>query len=401
MHPVLFTIPFSWVTLALLMTVFGVGGLLRGRFKPAERDSSYLWHLLGLNIRWGDVANPWSKALVTGLVQGGVAAAVGYGIFLVTRSVSPGLEGLPLHIYGVMMATAFIVGISLLAHQARREQLPPVLLRDAKDRPLRGRDGKPQSVSSADLVTDLAFYLLFAGLVGSRVLYIITRWEAEYAANPIRVFKITEGGLVWYGGFIGALLVAFWFIRRHKVSFLPYADILIPSVALGHGIGRLGCFAAGCCYGNVAHEGFPLTVQFPAGSPAFHDHSSAGLLGFGAEHSLPVYPTQLFEAGGETLIFFALLFIRSRKRFHGQVLLSYLFLYPLLRTVIEMFRGDAIRGFLFRWPTEEAPMLLSTSQAVSIGVALTGIALTIAILRQKSRAAASAADSDTAAASAS
>jgi phosphatidylglycerol:prolipoprotein diacylglycerol transferase len=130
-------------------------------------------------------------------------------------------------------------------------------------------------------------------------------------------------------------------------------------------------------------------VQFPHDSAAWYEHLTKHLIERSAATSLPVYPTQLFEAGGEALIFVALLFIRSRKRFHGQVTLSYFFLYPLLRTVIEMFRGDSIRGFLLHWPEKGHEMLLSTSQAVSLVVAIVGLVMTFVILRAKDRAEAS------------
>ena len=93
-----------------------------------------------------------------------------------------------------------------------------------------------------------------------------------------------------------------------------------------------------------------------------------------------------------TIIFLALLVIRSRKRFHGQVVLSYFFLYPLLRTVIEMFRGDSIRGFLFHWPEKGHEMLLSTSQAVSILMAIAGMLLTVGIIRSREKGADDTAD---------
>lgn len=386
MHPIFVTIPLSWTTAAVIALLFGLGGLVRARFKPAPGDASYLAGYLGLNVQWGQVQKPWSEAVVAGLMQAGIAAAVAVAAKLLLARVSPGTESVPLHFYGVMMASGFIIGLWLATRQVRREQFPAVQLYDQAGRILRDKNKQPVTVAPSDLIADLTFYLLVAGLAGSRVLYIITRWDAEYAHNPAKIFRVWEGGLVFYGGLIGATLTAYWFARKHRISFLPYADVLVPSVALGHALGRLGCFAAGCCFGNVAMDGFPLAVSFPEGSAAFHEHLRDGLLSAGATASLPVYPTQIIEALGETLIFFALLFIRTRKRFHGQVLLSYLFLYPILRTILEMFRGDKIRGFVFKWPSAEHPMLLSTSQAVSVLVAAAGIAVTVAIIRQKNRA---------------
>lgn len=400
MHPVLINIPLTLTTFIVVGLIFFAGGVIRARFAPADRDASYLATFLGLNVQWGVVAQPWSQALVAGLKPGaiavGVAVAARYGLTGMLKPDAAGNPSIPLHSYGVMMALAFIVGIGLATRQAAREQLPPVTLLGANGKPLKDRDGRTAAIPATELVSDLTFYLLIAGLVGSRILYIITRWDAEYARNPMKVFYIWEGGLVFYGGLIAATLTAYWFVRKHRIAFLPYADILVPSVALGHALGRLGCFAAGCCFGNVAHDHFPFGVSFPPGSPAFAEHLSDGLISASALGSLPVYPTQLLESIGETVIFFVLLMVRTRKRFHGQVVLTYFAAYPLLRFVIEMFRGDKIRAFFFHWPEPGKEMLLSTSQGISIAVALAGFVLLAMILRGKSRAAA--AGPDTAAA---
>jgi len=385
MHPILFEIPLTWWTVALVAALFGLGGVVRTRFAPAARDSSYLAEFLGLNVRWGEVVAGWDAALREGLKSAASAGLVAAAVKWVAHEKFQ-KESIPLHVYGLMMATAFVVGIGLAARQARREGLADVVLRDRDGVELKDAKGQRLSITASELVTDLGFRLLVSGLVGARLLYIVTRWQEEYADNPVKVFQIWEGGLVFYGGFILAALTAYFFVVKHRISFWPYADILIPSVALGHALGRLGCFAAGCCFGNVAREGFPLTVQFPAQSAAWWEHVSKHLIERTSAGSLPVYPTQLFEAAGEATIFLALLLIRARKRFHGQVTLSYFFLYPLLRTVIEMFRGDSIRGFLLHWPERGHEMLLSTSQAVSLAVAVTGLVMTFFILRAKDRA---------------
>jgi len=388
MHPILLEIPLTFWTVAIVALLFGVGGTIRSRFAPARRDASYLAEFLGLNVRWSEPVRPWGAAIGQGLVSAAAAGAVAWGVrwFAENRL---GRDSVPLHSYGMAMALAFVLGIGLSSRWAREDKLPAVPLRDKFGVPLKDRSGAPLTISASELVGDLSFYLLLAGLGGARLLYIITNWSTEYAPDPLKALKLWEGGLVFYGGFIAAVITAFVYIRRHRIPFLPYGDILLPSVALGHAIGRLGCYAAGCCFGNVARDGFPWTVQFPRGSPAFYEHLGHGHINALAAQSLPVYPTQLMEATGEALIFVALLLVRRRKRFDGQVLLTYMFLYPLLRTVLEMFRGDSIRKFLFHWPAEGRELLLSTSQAVSIGVAIAGLLIRAAILRgQKNKAAA-------------
>jgi phosphatidylglycerol:prolipoprotein diacylglycerol transferase len=174
--------------------------------------------------------------------------------------------------------------------------------------------------------------------------------------------------LVFYGGFLGALLLVIWYVRRHKMSFLRTADVLAPSLAIGHFWGRLGCYAAGCCWGRVS--GLPWATRFPRGSLVFDDMYARGFIAPGSELTPPLHPTQLYEAGGELLIFFLLLFLRRRKRFDGHVLLGYLVMYPVLRSIIEVFRGDAARKYVIEGT-------LSTSQFVSILVMGGAIALAV------------------------
>ena len=114
------------------------------------------------------------------------------------------------------------------------------------------------------------FYLIVAGLGGANVLYNLTRWDEKkfgHGAEVLMFWKWWSLGLVWYGGLLAAFFVGWWFVPKHKVSFWPYADLVVSGVAIGHALGRLGCFSAGCCFGNPASEGFPFTVHFPPGSP--------------------------------------------------------------------------------------------------------------------------------------
>lgn len=239
-----------------------------------------------------------------------------------------------------------------------------------------------------DDVLDFAFWALVGGMVGARVVFIIVNWR-DYMANPIKIVQFWKGGLVFYGSALGGFAAYLWFIRKRNISFtnsLMLADIIIPSIPVAHAFGRLGCVAAGCCWGQSAYHldeaghavaDIPLAAQFPQGSLAYTslirsepDNIVAIMRETGS--TLPLFPSQLVESFGVMCIFAILLFIRSRKWFHGQVLLSYAILYPILRFTLEYFRGDKERGIAF----------LSTSQFISLGMAAAAL-ITLLVLRKK------------------
>jgi len=254
-----------------------------------------------------------------------------------------------LHTYGVLIASGFLFAMMLAKRQAEREHEDP------------------------DRVVDLAFYVLLFGLIGSRIVFIFTKLD-EYLANPLDIVMFWRGGLVWYGGFILATLYVFYYTRRHRLNFFKYADIFMPYVALAHAFGRLGCLAAGCCFGRPTDV--PWAVVFPTGSMAHSAQVSEGLVGYG---DLPhaIHPTQLYESGAEMAMFWILILIRPRKRFHGQLFLTWLAVYPIIRSIIETFRGDKERGI---WA-----LGMSTSQWISILVA--GFAVWLFFYLRKQRAA--------------
>ncbi len=256
---------------------------------------------------------------------------------------------LPLHTYGVAIAAAFLVAIFVGTRTAARTGEDP------------------------DKVRDLCFWLLVSSLVGARLVFIATNIP-DYVRlcrdehDCWRALRVWEGGLVFYGGFFAALAVAVFYTRRYGMKFWRTADILAPSVALGHFFGRLGCFAAGCCWGAEAHgRALWWAARFPAESLAYQDYAARGALPAFAARTPPLHPVQLYEALGELTLFFALSLLGRRKRWDGQVLVAYLFGYALLRFVVELYRGDAARKFVIG--------TLSTSQAIAIVAALLAGAL--------------------------
>ena len=253
----------------------------------------------------------------------------------------PFSEPQPIHSYGILIAIGFVLATQMIAREAKRL-------------------GEPRP----DKLTDLAFYLLLVGLVGSRVLYIIVNIE-EYAAHPYEILYFWRGGLVFYGGFFAAVGYAVWWCRRNGKPLFLIADILIPMVAFNHVWGRIGCVAAGCCFGAITHS--PVGIEYPIQSVVQQmQHAQGFIRAF--DRPLPVHAVQLYEAAGELALFMLLMWLRDRKRYHGQLLLVWLALYPILRSFCEALRGDKERGFV-------VPGLISTSLFVSVLTALAAIAL--------------------------
>lgn len=248
----------------------------------------------------------------------------------------PLFGGIPIYSYGVMVALGFIAGMAWVGYESRRLKQDP------------GR------------AMDLVFYVIVAAIVGSRILHVLISERDRFFANPLMIFKIWEGGLVFYGGLLGALLVSAWYIRRHHMQLWVTVDIFAPAIALGHAIGRVGCLLAGCCFGRVADMAHWYTLIFPGDVHSF------------APSGIPLFPTQPMETIGEFIIFGILFGLRRVKRFEGQILASYLILYAILRTITEQFRGDVERGFLIEpW--------LSTSRFISLFLFVAGI--TIYVMR--------------------
>jgi phosphatidylglycerol:prolipoprotein diacylglycerol transferase len=238
---------------------------------------------------------------------------------LLGRHIGP----LTLHTYGFLLALAFLAGLWVAARQARRAGLDP------------GR------------VTDLAVYVLIAGLIGAKVLFVIVEWR-YYAEHPREILSVFQLGGVFYGGLMAAFPVAWWFVKRYGLDGWKTADVLAPGVAIGQAVGRLGCFAAGCCHGRATHVAWAVT---------FRDIYAARTSGTPLD--VPLHPVQLYESAAAVVIFAALLWLSPRKKFDGQVVVAYVVLYSMARFGIEFFRGDSARGFVLGG-------LLSTSQLIAI-----------------------------------
>jgi phosphatidylglycerol---prolipoprotein diacylglyceryl transferase len=202
---------------------------------------------------------------------------------------------------------------------------------------------------SFEQAVDLFFYTVLSAIVGSRLLFVLVNFHA-YRQDPIRVFKIWEGGLIFYGGLILAVWVSVWYMIRHRLPIWKLADLVSPPIALGLFLGRIGCFLAGCCYGKETSTSCGVV---------FTDSNSLARL------NVPLHPTQLYDAANGLAIFFILSWIERKKSFDGEIFWLFLLLYSAGRFFVEMFRGDP-RGVVFGG-------ILSTSQGMGTLLAITSL----------------------------
>jgi phosphatidylglycerol:prolipoprotein diacylglycerol transferase len=204
------------------------------------------------------------------------------------------LGSLDIYTYGVLVAAGFVGGLMVAAWRAKRAGIPP------------------------QHVSDLGIWLIVAGMGSAKILHLLLYWDSVAQAWHETGLRSLREGFVFYGGFIGASIATVIFARLRKVPLWKLADVLAPSVALGHALGRLGCFFNGCCAGRACS--WPWAVPSPLG--------------------VMVHPTQLYESAGNLAIFAALTFFWPKKKYDGQVWWLYVFSYGTLRFGVEFFRGD-------------------------------------------------------------
>jgi len=264
---------------------------------------------------------------------------------------------IPIRGYGVMAALGFVFALLVMRKLARKSGM------------------------KEQFVYDLWFAGFIGGWLGARIWYVIQFWSEQFADDPWQVFAITSGGLVWYGGIIGATVAVIGLLRVKRKSILGYLDLTMPAGALGLAFGRVGCFLNGCCFGRTTD--LPWAVRFPktgvipyelpdgsiyyeaAGSPVFRHHFVKHLVTIEDAWSLPVHPTQIYASLYALFLFAILYWYYGRRKAPGQVFAVGLMLYAPMR-------------FFFEWLRDDVPPALAgltPAQVMSIGLVIFGAAL--------------------------
>ncbi len=241
--------------------------------------------------------------------------------------------------YGFFFALGVLLGVLLCLRLAKKEKL--------------------------DLVVfgDFVFFVMILSLLGAK-LWLLGSNLDYYLKYPGEILYMLKEGGAFYGGLIFGAVFAVWFIRRHRLSYRQLGDIAAPSLALGHFFGRLGCFAAGCCWGREAAHSH-LAVTFTS----LKANSLSGVPLF-----TPLYPTQLMEAALNLCNFFILIMLYHKRKFKGQVIAFYMLNYSVVRFFVEYFRGDPDRGYIFGG-MDEPFASLSVPQLVSVIGVITALVL--------------------------
>lgn len=238
------------------------------------------------------------------------------------------IGGFTIHWYGIFLALGVVAGVWTASRRCVLDKIQPVV------------------------ITDLAPWLVGGVIVGARLLYVLSYWESQFADKPFwHVFNLRSGGLVFYGGLIGAVLATYGYLRVRKLPVWKVADALAPSIALGHALGRIGCLMFGCCYGRICE--LPWAVQFPP------DHES---------YPQTVHPTQIYEAVLNFALYLGLAWLYRRKKFDGQIFCVYLISYAMVRSFVELFRGDYN-------PSQYLGGWFTPAHAVSVAIFALGIFL--------------------------
>jgi len=235
--------------------------------------------------------------------------------------------GITIYTYGFMFALGLGLAIYFSILTAKKENINP------------------------DKLSDMIFWTVITGIIGAKLLLVITNPEMLKSSEAF--MDILRSGGTFYGGIVFGLPFAVWYAYRKKLPLLKISDIIAPYIALGHSLGRLGCFSAGCCYGRATNSF--LGVMFK--NPIAHENTGVPLY-------TKIYPTQLMESILNFLNFIVLLIFYRKKKYDGTVLILYVMNYAVIRFFMEFFRGDIDRGYVFGglshpWTSLSIPQFIS------------------------------------------
>ncbi len=233
--------------------------------------------------------------------------------------------------YGVALACAFLAAIGLLRRRA------------------------PSFGVAPDAAADVGIWLLLSGLLGAKLLLLVVEGP-RYLRSWADFVEFLRSGGVFYGGLIGALLALLLLLKKRRIGFWTFADMAAPAAALGHAIGRVGCFLAGCCWGRECSYAWAVTFTDPVAER-----------NVGVPLNVPLHPTQLYESAG-LFVLCGVLLAFGKRRFPGQIFALYLGGYALLRGTIEFFRGDP-RGSVFGGAVSTSQLIALAGLAAAFGIA--------------------------------
>ncbi len=252
----------------------------------------------------------------------------------------------PIYSYGVLLGLSLIAGFQIVVRVARRDGL------------------------GEDVAGNAALIAAVAGIVGARLLYVAENREL-LGDTGAHWFDITSGGVTAYGGFLGGLIGATLYLAYKRASLAAFGDAAAPALAAGTVLTRLGCYLYGCDFGTLLPDSAPGWLKhlgsFPnwhfdklhvVGSPAFLYHVDRYGLSRDASTSLPVHPTQLYEALAGVVLLALAWQLGRRRQFRGQVILAVAIGYGLFRFFIEYLRDDPERGFAFGFSSAQLFSLL-------------------------------------------
>jgi len=231
-----------------------------------------------------------------------------------------------IHSYGTMLIVALAAGIWWLSISGRPHGIPGIQW------------------------LDFALLILIGAVIGARVVFVILNWD-QYAAAPVTIFSVWEGGLSFHGGLGGAIIAGYLFSRVRGMEFNLVADLATPATALGYSLTRIGCFLNGCCYGRACSSHWPLGMVFPPGTAA-------------GQAQVPIHPTQLYASFASIIIFYILVRVQPHIKARGNLFLFYLVLYSIYRFMVEFYR----RGASAKVFESLAPLTEAQTASIVIGV---------------------------------